>query len=45
VAPAERFAVDLAASGLHPPYRHAEAATLHLLAPEAHAARGLALVQ
>lgn len=45
VPPAERFAVGLAAIGLHLPCRHAEAATLHLLAPEAHAARGLALVR
>jgi hypothetical protein len=45
VAPAERFAVGLAASGLHLPCRHAEAATVRLLAPEAHAARGLTLVQ
>jgi hypothetical protein len=45
MAPAERFAVGLTERGLHLPYRHAEAATAHLLAPSAHAARGFALVQ
>jgi hypothetical protein len=43
--PAERFAASLTERGLHLPYRHAEAAASHLLAPSAHAARGLALVQ
>jgi hypothetical protein len=45
LAPAEQFAVGLAARSLTLPHRHAEAASAHLLAPSAHASRGLALVQ
>jgi hypothetical protein len=45
VASAQRFATALTSSRLRIPHRHAEAATVHLLAPSAHASRGLALVQ
>lgn len=45
MAPARQFAMALAAHGLHVPRRHAEAAVVDRLAPFAHAARGLTLVQ
>lgn len=45
LAPAEGFARAMARGGLDLPLRHAEAATIHRLAPTAHADRGLAMVQ
>mgnify|MGYP001606198170 FL=1 len=45
VVPAQHFAAALAGRGLLIPYRHAEAATVHLHGLSAHAAPGLALVQ
>ncbi len=44
LAPAQKFAWALAASGLPVPLRHCEAASLERLTPMAHGARGLALV-